>query len=234
MINFLGSVAALILDPLVWLICGLLGHFTRSIGYASRLLVMLLVSVGLLAILSTVAGRGFALLDLLHALVAYSVLCGVVLMILRHKPKLEPLARELCAIVGRDLHLQISNALRANEALAGKRIQDLSSAGYIYGFIEAYLEEYPMYRPIAESMYSQILNGVLPNKLEAAFIANYAKYCIAVESEILSREVGEFKLSVAIGKSDAKKAYNYETPLNLELYLKGDKPKFSNDLRLNI
>ena len=218
---FLGGVLRLLADPVAWGICLLLASKTRSRGYAFRLAFMLVVILSVSIVLRITWVGEYTWQDFEQGLAAYLIVSSIVLLIFRHKPSLE---QQLCTIVGTDLHRQIHAALTENEVLAGKRLNNLASTGYIFGFINAYLEAYPEYEPKSERMFKQILNGVLPNKLMAIFVSNYERYCIALDVERLKQEVEDFKLGVSIGASDAEKAQNYETPQNLELYLKGKKP----------
>ena len=146
--------------------------------------------------------------------------------------KLKVLDKDILVLtnyLGENLHDQIMNALKKDEILAGKNLTQLNATGYIFGYIDYFIEKDDLYKSSRDQIFSTVLNGVLPKRLEEIFVRNYEKYNLALGVDELSREVDNFVAGVKWGRYDAEKSSDYIQPQSLEAILLGEKPKVKLD-----
>ena len=221
---FIGGFAAYFFDPLLWLLALFGAFITKRFGNVERIF---LIGVPL----------GFFHSLLIYDLDAIKQLyiassTALVVFISINLIKLKVLDKDILVLtnyLGENLHDQIMNALKKDEILAGKNLTQLNATGYIFGYIDYFIEKDDLYKSSRDQIFSTVLNGVLPKRLEEIFVRNYEKYNLALGVDELSHEVDNFVAGVKWGRYDAEKSSDYIQPQSLEAILLGEKPKVKLD-----
>ena len=221
---FIGGFVAYFFDPLLWALA-LFGAFITK-GFSSfQRFVLISIPLCLFQLLLVYD------LDAIKQIYIGSS-TGLVVLISISLIKLKVLDKDILVLtnyLGGNLHDQIMNALKKDEILAGKKLTQLNATGYIFGYIDYYIEKDDLYKPSRDQIFSTVLNGVLPKRLEEIFVRNYEKYNLALQVDELSHEVDNFVAGVKWGKYDAEKSSDYLQPQSLEAILLGEKPKVKLD-----
>ena len=205
-----------ILDPTQWIVAILTAFFVRQYQLGLRINAIFLVQI-ILAVFMWDQSSPQGLI-----LVLVSVFRTVVLLLLiKPRSQLNADALKVGNIIGTELHRQIINALTKNEQEAGVLLNDLTSTGYMFGFIEKFAKDGGV--DATDELFSHVLNGVLPDKLTSNFKRNYERLILAKEVSALGSEVINFNAGVSAGRVDADKLRAGELPINLEHYLSGYK-----------
>ena len=224
MFIFLGTVAAQFLDPIHWLVAIPIAFAVRQ--YQLGLRVLGLVGLQLIILLMLTKILGFSD-DTGPAIVVASLIRAVFLLLLiRPKFQFTSDTIKFCTTVGSELHRQIVDAFETNQKEAEIRLNDLTTTGYLFGFINEKTHTRADIEPTDE-LFAFIFEGILPNKLSLIFKRNHERLILAKEVNGLEAEVANFDLGVSVGKSDAHKTSNYESPHNLNRYLTGQKFKLN-------
>ena len=125
-----------ILDPTQWIVAILTAFFVRQYQLGLRINAIFLVQI-ILAVFMWDQSPQQGLI-----LVLVSVFRTVVLLLLiKPRSQLNADALKVGNIIGTELHRQIINALTKNEQEAGVLLNDLTSTGYMFGFIEKFAKD---------------------------------------------------------------------------------------------
>jgi hypothetical protein len=222
MFIFLGAVANQFLDPIQWLVAIPIAFAVRQ--YQLGLRVLGLVGLQLIILLMLTKILGFSDDTGPAIVVASSIRAVFLLLLIRPKFQYGSDTIKFCTTVGSELHRQIVDAFETNQKEAEVRLNDLTTTGYLFGFINEKTQTHADIEPTDE-LFAHIFEGILPNKLSLIFKRNHERLVLAKEVNGLEAEVANFDLGVSAGKSDAQKTSNYESPHNLNRYLTGQKFK---------
>ena len=135
--------------------------------------------------------------------------------------------KQMTDTIGEDLHRQIYTALQTNEGIAGRNLTELMATGYIFGYINFFIEDKKINESLHEDIFNTILNGVLPKRLEEIFIRNSARYEIAKTTGGLEYEEENFNKGCKWGSYDASRSDSGSEPESLVSILLGEKPRVS-------
>lgn len=224
MAYYLGVFTGHCLDPILWALALFGAYATKRFNNIQR---FILIGISILIFRLILAHE----LDVIKQIFLGGS-TGLVVLICINLIKLKAIDKDMLVLtnyLGENLHDQIMSALKKNEVLAGKNLTQLTATGYLFGYIDYYINKYDFYEPQRNQIFSTVLNGVLPNRLEEIFVRNYEKYNLALQVDELSHEVDNFVAGVKWGKYDAEKSSDYLQPQSLEAILLGEKPKVKLD-----
>ena len=220
MISNYDTLFELLLNPLIWISSLGLAFLIRRIWLVFRFsIIWITISLFTFALIGEVT-------DEQESDIIASLFLIVLISVLIFRPKgFNSNYHQLTDSIGEYLHKQIYSALKEKEEIAGKNIHELIVTGYIFGYINYFLEDAQVKESEHEYIFHTILNGVLPKKLEEMFIRNSARHELAKTTSGLEGEVEKFNVGVKWGQYDAAHGSDENNNGHLKKILIGEKPK---------
>lgn len=220
-ILFFAAFAKFLIDPLVWLLSILLAFVSRKKHFLVRV-TFIWVAMFLMTLLVLGEMKDY---QYIAVSIANFIIAIISTLIIKSKRFDNKKHLQLTNLVGEELYNQIYSALKENEDIAGKNLTEMKATGYIFGFINHFIQESGVEDDDHDEIYKIILNGVLPNKLEEIFIRNSARHELAKTTAGLEGEVEKFNTGIKWGEYDASSSDYTVRPESLKSILLDKKPK---------
>lgn len=220
MISNYDTIFELLLNPLIWISSLGLAFLFRRIWLVLRLpIIWITITLFTFALIGEVRDEQQS------DIIAVLFLIAVMSVLIFRTKEFNSNYHQLTDSIGENLHKQIYSALEEKEEIAGKNIHELIVTGYIFGYINYFLEDAQVDEAEHDYIFHTILNGVLPNKLEDIFIKNSARHELAKTTSGLEEEVEKFNVGVQWGQYDAAQGSDENNNGHLRKILLGEKPK---------